>query len=169
MNSLSAENYFKKGLAALVDQNHEDASAFFRRALELDRDRNRRQPDMRYLSYYGFSLARSGQSSTTAIQACRQAVAKQPLDPVLLLNLGRVYALAGKCTQALDAFERGLELAPDSRVLAQERDKLDRRGRPFVAALSREHPINKTLGRLRARFVGRPRTLVRVVTPASRS
>ena len=169
MNSLSAENYFKKGLAALVDQNHEDASVFFRRALDLDRDRNRRQPDMRFLSYYGFSLAKAGHSSATAIQACRQAVAKQPLDPVLLLNLGRVYALAGKNTQALDAFERGLQIAPDSKVLAQERDKLERRGRPVVVGLSREHPINKALGKLRARFGGRQRTLVRIVNPASRS
>jgi len=168
MPSLSAENYFKKGLAALVDQNHEDASVFFRRALDLDRNRSRSQPDMRFLSYYGFSLAKSGHATTTALEACRTAATRQPLDPVLLLNLGRVYALAGKYTQALDAFERGLAIAPESRVLREERDRLDRRGRPAVPGLSREHVLNRTIGKLRAHLRHRGRPGMRAPAPAAR-
>ena len=83
MPILSAENQFKKGLAALVDHNYTDAAVFFKRALDLDRARNRRQPDLRYLSYYGLSLARSGRSIREAIQICRTAVSqhrKQFLD-----------------------------------------------------------------------------------------
>lgn len=160
MPSLSSQNYFKKGLAALVDQNYEDASVFFRRALDLDRERDRTRPDMRYLSYYGLSLAKAGLSTSTALEACRRAASTQALDPVLFLNLGRVYLIAGKRALAAKAFESGLRLAPDSRVLRNELAAIDQRRRPVLPALSRDHLFNRWLGRARAtlgtRAIARP-------------
>ena len=149
MASLSAEIYFKKGLAALVAQNFEDASKLFRQALDLERDRGARHPDMRYLSYYGLSLARAGHSTSTAIQACRTAAMKQRGDPVLYLNLGRVYLLARRIGPAAAAFEQGLAVAPDHKVLARELAEIDRRAKPVLSMVSRSHPLNRWLGRVR--------------------
>jgi len=155
MSSLSAENYFKKGLSALVDRSFADASVMFRRALELDRERSKRQPDMRYLSYYGYSLAKGKLSTPTAIQACRTAVARQKNDPLLFLNLGRVYVIAGKVSLAADAFERALRLAPNDKAIRAELARVDRRTKPVIPVLSRDHTLNIWLGKLRTGLRGR--------------
>ena len=112
MPILSAENQFKKGLTALVDHNYRDATVFFKRAIDVDLARNRSQPDLRYLSYYGLSLAKAGMSTADAISICRQTVSRHKNHPVLWLNLGRVYIAAGKTQRALEAV---MELPPERR------------------------------------------------------
>ena len=52
MPIISAENKFKKGLEALIDQNYVEAATHFRRAMDIEYQRRVPQPDMRYLSYY---------------------------------------------------------------------------------------------------------------------
>ena len=150
MTTLSSENAFRKGLAALVDNQPKAASELFRQALDLERERSKSRMDMRYLSYYGLSLARAGLSSQTALQACKQAVSTRPDDPVLLLNLGRVYLHGGRLLPALDAFQRGLEVAPDNKILRKELAQIDRRRAPVLRFLHRDHPFNILLGRMRA-------------------
>ena len=149
MPILSAENQFKKGLTALVDHSYKDATVFFKRAIDVDLSRNRRTPDLRYLSYYGLSLARAGMSTTEAISICRQAVSRHKKHPVLWLNLGRVYVVAGKTQRALEALDRGARLAPENRVLANELAQLERRSIPVLRRLPRSHPVNIALGKLR--------------------
>ena len=150
MTTLSAENAFRKGLSALVDDRPKEASEHFRRALDLERQRSKSRLDMRYLSYYGLSLARAGLSHQIALQACRSAATRQKKDPVLMLNLGRVYQIAGRTTEALESFERGLRIEPAHKILRQELARIDRRGRPVIPFLSRAHSVNRWLGRLRA-------------------
>jgi predicted Zn-dependent protease len=149
MPILSAENQFKKGLTALVDHNYKDATVFFKRAIDVDLARNRSKPDLRYLSYYGLSLARAGMSTAEAISICRQTVRRHKNHPVLWLNLGRVYIIAGKKQRALEALDRGTQLAPGNRVLANELAQLDRRSDPVLRMLPRSHPVNVALGKLR--------------------
>ena len=155
MPILSAENQFKKGLTALVDHNYKDATVFFKRAIDVDLARNRRKPDLRYLSYYGLSLARAGMSTADTISICRQTVSRHKNHPVLWLNLGRVYAMAGKTQRALEAFDRGAQLAPGNRILAEELAQLERRSDPVLRMLPRSHPLNIALGKLR-RSVKKP-------------
>jgi len=150
MNTLSAETYCKQGLAEIRQGDPKKAAALFRQAVELDRERNRKTPEMRYLSYYGLSLAQAGLSTQFALQACHKAVEKQRHDPLLHLNLGRVYNLAGKSVQAMQSFERGLALSPEHRQLRDELARLDRRSSPVLPALSRDHALNRWLGRMRA-------------------
>ena len=149
MPILSAENQFKKGLTALVDHNYKDATVFFKRAIDIDLARSRSQPDLRYLSYYGLSLARAGMSTTEAISICRQAVSRHRNHAVLWLNLGRVYVVAGKKARALEALDRGAKLAPGNRVLAKELAQVERRSDPVLGKLPRSHPLNIALGKLR--------------------
>lgn len=156
MPILSAENQFKKGLTALVDRNYKDATVFFKRAIDVDLARNRRKPDLRYLSYYGLSLAKAGMSTTEAISLCRQAVARHKNHPILWLNLGRVYAAAGKTQRALEALDRGVQLAPGNRVLTHELAQFERRSKPVLGMLPRSHAVNIALGKLR-RSMGKSR------------
>jgi hypothetical protein len=149
MPILSAENCFRRGLVSLVDGDPGSASNHFQSAIAIERQHGVTRPQMRYLSYYGLSLAQSRGATPDAIQACETASRRDFFNPDLLLNLARVYLLAGKTTKALVALERGLELAPAHKGLLAEHDRVDRREAPPLSMVSRSHPLNKLLGRLR--------------------
>ena len=123
MPVLSAENSFKKGLLAMVDDRYDEASACFRRAIDTLRQRGD-QPDWRYLSYYGLSMARSCHPDDDAIRVCETAATEES-NAILYLNLGQVYLLAGKIPQALEAFEQGLRLEPGNRALREALNRFE--------------------------------------------
>jgi tetratricopeptide (TPR) repeat protein len=149
MHILSAENAFRRGLASLVDGDPTVASDYFQSAILTEVQRGVKRPQMRYLSYYGLSRAQAFGATPQSIQACETAARRDFFNPDLLLNLGRVYLLAGKTTKALAAFERGLGIAPSHKGLRAEFTKIDRRAAPPLGIVSRSHPLNKWLGRLR--------------------
>ncbi len=149
MSEQSAERSFKQGLAALAEKRPDAAADFFLSAMQIEWRQSVR-PDMRFLSYYGLSLARAKHALPQALQACECALAKDPASPALFLNLGRVYIIAGKTEQALDCFERGLRFAPYHEPLRRELSQIDRRSEPVVRSLSRSHLLNRCAGRIRA-------------------
>jgi len=155
MPILSAENSFRKGLVALVEGDPATAATHFQSAILIERQHGVTRPQMRYLSYYGLSLAQSRSATPEAIQACETASRRDFFNPDLLLNLGRVYLIAGKTTKALAAFERGLAMAPEHKALRAELGKFERRQPPPLSMVSRNHPFNKALGKLRAIFMRR--------------
>ena len=120
MAILSAENKFKRGLLAIVDENYGEASRCFRQAIDIQELRASDRPDWRYLSYYGLSIAKAFHADGEAIEACRVAAHGNTINPELYLNLGRVYRLAGKHTLAAEAFGQGLELEPKHSILREE-------------------------------------------------
>ena len=148
MSILTAENSFRNGLMALVDARDADATRYFRSAMQIDKDRGKGRNWIRYLSYYGYSLAREGVNGKEAVELCERAVRLNRHDPDILLNLGRVYAKAGKTTRALDAFQRGLQIAPEHKALQSELSRLDRRGQPPFSFVPRDHPLNRATGKL---------------------
>jgi tetratricopeptide (TPR) repeat protein len=150
MHVLSAENAFRRGLAALFDGDPAGAADLFQTAILIEAQHGVKGPQMRYLSYYGLSRAQAFGATPQSIQACETAARRDFFNPDLLLNLGRVYLLAGKTTKALSTFQRGLELAPRHNGLLAEFKRIDRRDPPPLAIVSRSHPLNKLLGKLRA-------------------
>jgi tetratricopeptide (TPR) repeat protein len=155
MPILSAENSFRKGLVALVEGDPGAAATHFQSAIIIERQHGVTRPQMRYLSYYGLSLAQSRSANSEAIQACETASRRDFFNPDLLLNLGRVYMIAGKTTKALAAFERGIAIAPSHKALRAELGKFERRQAPPLSMVSRSHPLNKFLGKLRAALARR--------------
>ncbi len=158
MTAFSAEACCKQGLDEIRKGDPAKAAALFRQALELDHARSRKKPEMRYLSYYGLSLALAGFSTQAAVVACRKAVERQQDDPILHLNLGRVYRATGKTVLAMQSFERGLALSPENRQLREELAQVDRRSLPVIPGLDRDHALNRWLGRMRARRPGARRS-----------
>ena len=158
MPILAAENCFKKGLVALAEGRPAEASAMFEAAMVIERERSVSRPQMRYLSYYGLSLAQTKRPTRQAIKACETAANVDFFSPDLLLNLGKVYLLAGKTTKALATWERGARIAPNYKAIRLELQKADRRSLPPIAALRRSHPLNRLLGKLRAQvFTAQPK------------
>jgi tetratricopeptide (TPR) repeat protein len=150
MHILSAENTFRKGLAAMVDGDPAAAAEHFQSAILIEVQHGVKRPQMRYLSYYGLSRAIAYGATPQAIQACETAARRDFFNPDLILNLGRAYLLAGKMSKALATFQRGLEIAPTHKALLAEFQKIDRREAPPLAVVSRSHPLNKILGKLRS-------------------
>jgi len=151
-----AEQHFSKGLAALAGERPLEAADCFLAAMQAEAGDGARRPDMRYLSYYGLSLAKASYATASAVQACELAYQTDPLHPALLLNLGRVYLLTGKTEQALACFERGIRVAPAHRALQRELARADRRHRPVFRFLDRSNPLNRWTGLLRSALWTRP-------------
>jgi len=133
----------------MVDGDPAAASEHFQSAILTELQHGVRRPQMRYLSYYGLSRAQARGATPDTIQACETASRRDFFNPDLLLNLGRVLLLAGKTSKALAVFQRGLELAPKHKALLAEYAKIDRREAPPLSIVSRSHPLNKLLGKLR--------------------
>ena len=152
----SAENSFRRGLVALSDGDPATASSHFQAAIVIERQQGVSRTQMRYLSYYGLSMALSKGATPQAIEACEVASRRDFFNADLLCNLGRVYLLAGKTTKAMAAFERGLQVAPAHKGILAQHAKVDRRETPPLSIVSRSHGLNKMLGRLRASLRSKP-------------
>lgn len=155
MPILSSEIHFRKGLAALAEEDPARAAEQFKQAILIERQRTVSRPQMRYVSFYGLALTLAGGATTEAVQACERAARLDFYNPDLQLNLGKVYLMAGKTTHALVALERGLRLAPSHAPLRNALAGVDRRGRPMLPFLRRSHPFNRWLGKLRYAMLSR--------------
>jgi len=158
---VSPEEHFRDGLTALGAGRVSEASDHFRRAVAAEQRMGADRPQMRYVSFYGLSLALTKRATRTAIELCEKAAAHDSFDAVLLLNLGKVYLLSGRTSKALATYERGLLIDPSNKRLHAEMARLDRRAKPALPALGRDHVINRSLGRLRASLFsakGRPKS-----------
>ena len=145
-----ADDLYRQGLAALVLQRPEEALWCFRSALKLYRSAGA-LPSWRCLSYFGLSLALSNSGMPEALRACETALKNDKYDGELYLNLGKVYLVAGRRGKAIQTFERGIEREADHAALRAALREADRRGKPVISLLPRNHPLNVYLGKARAR------------------
>jgi hypothetical protein len=150
-----ATRHFERGIALFSNRRFADAAVQFQAAVQLEHEASVVRPKMRYRSFLGLSRALSGKVQPEDVRLCEQAANLDQFDPVLMLNLGKVYLRTGKHTKAVLTFRRGLRLEPEHRELRVMYRRSDRRSAPIVPGLSRDHPLNVSLGRLRARWTRR--------------
>jgi tetratricopeptide (TPR) repeat protein len=109
------------------------------------------------LSYYGYLEALVNKNYTRGINIClkaREIVLEKAIsgreffNPVLYLNLGRVYLAGGNKEDAFEAFRMGLIFGNENEDLLCEIRELGMRRKPFVPFLQRSNPINKHIGKL---------------------
>jgi predicted Zn-dependent protease len=134
---------FKQGLALLRDDYALKALPHMRRAAELDKN------NPYYMSYLGVVLARSEEKWGEAEKLCDAAVRMKRNQAQLYLNLAEVYSAAGRPDEALEVLEAGLKYARRDIRLTIARNRLTPRRMPVLTFLSRQHPVNRQLGRLR--------------------
>jgi tetratricopeptide (TPR) repeat protein len=101
------------------------------------------------LSFFGLCLALVRKQHKPAIDLCRRAIDLEFYNGDHYANLARVYVAAGNRKKAIEAADKGLELAPGHAYLAQVRAWLGVRSRPSVPFLDRTNPINVSLGQAR--------------------
>jgi len=137
---------FRKGVELLKNEYPQKALVSLRRAFESDK-RN-----AYYSSFLGLAIARAERKWDQASALCEIAVELKPKEIQLHLNLGQVYALAGRRQMALDRLEHAMELFGGDARLKQARSKVENRRAPLLPFFGRKHFLNRELGKLRHRM-----------------
>lgn len=138
MRSKESDDLLAKGLEALERDHLYLARTCFEQALDLDRN-----PEV--FSYLALCQAKTRGNFSDAIKMAEEAVATSPDDPLMYLNLAKIYILAGKKELAMKMLRDGVQHDTEN----QNRRELERQGNrkpPVFPALSRSHPLNKYLG-----------------------
>ncbi|GAB4482332.1 MAG: hypothetical protein OHK006_00450 [Thermodesulfovibrionales bacterium] len=135
---MDTEELLMKGISHLKGQNALAALSAFEKAFQLAKT-----PLIQ--SYYGVCIALERGQIREAIQLCREALDRAPDNPVCYLNLGRTYLKAGRKSEAIDMFRKGLGKG-DSPEIRNILDDLGIRQRPVLPFLPRTHFANKYLG-----------------------
>jgi Flp pilus assembly protein TadD len=143
MMDTEAFREFKQGLTLLRDNYAGKALPHMKRAVELEKN------NPYYMSYLGVVLARSEHKWGEAEKLCDGAVRMKRNQAQLYLNLAEVYATAGRRDEAVEALQAGLKFARRDIRLNIAMNKLTRRRSPVLSFLTRRHPLNRSLGKLR--------------------
>jgi hypothetical protein len=72
-------------------------------------------------------------------------MARDAQNPIHYLNLGKVYLLAGKKSQAIEVFRKGLAHERHQEII-DELNRLGIRKSPVLPFLKRKNPINRYFG-----------------------
>jgi predicted Zn-dependent protease len=146
MNVNLSREVFSQGLEYLRKNRIPEAANAFRRAFKMDSD------NPRHLSYYGLILALADDNIPDAINFCRAAVLRAAYEPEFYVNLCKVYTKGGQRKKALEALVEGMNFDKGNTLLRIEMKRLGARRKPIISFLSRDHILNKSLGRLTYRL-----------------
>jgi tetratricopeptide (TPR) repeat protein len=138
MPDAEAEKLFVSGLKALADNNSLAALAFFEKAVG-------REDSPAYCSYMALCIAKERGQYQLAVTLCEKAKAREPLNPVHYLNLGKIYLIAGKKSEAIRTFRDGLSREKNPEII-DELNRLGTRKPPVFPFLKRNNPINRFFG-----------------------
>ncbi len=100
-------------------------------------------------SYLGYGLAVARGQVHEGLELCQRALQQEFFEPENYLNLARLYILAENRRKAIDTLNKGLEIDPEHSGLLMLRLELGKRRSPVLPFLSRHHPLNRLLGRIR--------------------
>jgi Flp pilus assembly protein TadD len=143
---------FKQGINLLRDGHSNEALEYLRRAAEL------KQQEPYYLSFLGVCVARAQRKWAAAANLCEMALTLRRDEVQLYLNLAEVYVSAGRRDDAVEILDRALRYCRADTRIRQVRGRLGRRSSPVLSFLEREHFLNRSLGKIRHRVLGRLRS-----------
>jgi tetratricopeptide (TPR) repeat protein len=139
---------FRKGVEFLKNEYPQKALVRLRRAFESDKH------NAYYSSFLGLAIARAQRKWDQASELCEIAVQLKPKEIQFHLNLGEVYALAGRREKALDKLDHALEIFGEDARLKQARSKVQNRRALLLPFFGRKHFLNRNFGKLRHRILG---------------
>lgn len=141
--------------AALRAQDYKAAQRAFKIALDsLEAGDDRRNT---LQSYYGLTQVMNDDSN--GLLLCRDAASNQTSDGDVFLNLACAEWHSGNRKRAIEAVRHGLEAVPAHRQLKQACARLDCRRKCCIGLLSRNHKLNRLIGRLLRRPLGQQLTV----------
>lgn len=102
-------------------------------------------------SYYALCLAREQKAFNPALDLANQALRDDHTDPLIYLNLGRIYLASGHESKAMETFRRGLRWQQHP-LLLRRVEVLCTRRRTLFPFLKRTNPFNVLAGKLFSRI-----------------
>lgn len=139
-----AQKEFDRAQQELDQNNVLAALACLERALGI-------WDDPLWYSRLGFCIAKQRGQLTRAFELCRTAIEHDPGNPLHYLYLGKVNLVAGNTYEALQAFRQGMVLG-GSPELERMLEVIGTRKSPVISFLSRDHLLNKYLGKILGRL-----------------
>ncbi len=163
-----AEASFQEGVRLLESGRSRQALSPLKSAIEIERlGKHGDCRQARYLSYYGLGLCITRTDFRGALVLCRSAARLERQDAMIWWNLGRVALALGRRGDAYSALRRARRLAPHDSAIARDVEFLGKRRPPVLSFLTREHPVNVLLGRMRVSLTAK-RVPVRNAGPEER-
>jgi tetratricopeptide (TPR) repeat protein len=135
---------FVEGVKHFDRGDTEEAAALFGKALRGSSESHRHYS--KYLSYYGAALSLNGDAQ--GLVYCRAAAKKEAQDCDIFYNLARAEIRFQKRAGAVAAIDAGLDADGDHGRLIKLRNAMGVRRPPAISFLSRDHLLNRILGRL---------------------
>lgn len=108
-----------------------------------------------FYAYLGYGIARYQGKPRDGVKLCRHAIELEFYQPENYFFLAQTYLLLGDRRSANDAIERGLQVDSDHDGLRSLKGELGSRRPPVLSFLPRKHFVNRLLGQLRHRILGR--------------
>ena len=105
-----------------------------------------------YLSYYGLIVALAEDNLQDGINFCRAAILRTSDEPDFFVNLSKVYSKAGQRKKALEALVEGLNFDKNEGRIMTEMRRLGLRRKATIRFLSRNHFLNRALGKFTYNF-----------------
>jgi len=143
----SLQEMIEKGLKALQRDETLVALMHLENALQA-------QPSPRVQSALAYCLACERRQFQQAQQLCQAALSKEPNNPEHYFYLGRIYLLARQKRRAIQTFRKGLKHKRYQPII-DELHRLGLRRGPTFPSLAREHFLNRSAGKLRAKLGNR--------------
>ncbi len=141
MRMSTAKELFEKGEELYRKGEALAALASFEKSFNLDSS----NPLCR--SYLALLSATQRGQLENAITDSQQLTGQAPGEPVVYLNLGRLYLRAGRKQDAVDILRKGASIDRNPEI-QQLLESLGLRKKPVIPFLSRKHFLNKFLGLL---------------------
>jgi len=135
---------FTKGVNAIKEGNTLLALSIFQKLVDSE-------PTPVINSYYAYCIAKERGLIRNAISICKEALEKEPENPDIYLNLGRIYILSKDMPEAIKTLREGLSKGNNEFVIV-ELNKLGTRRKPILPFLPRKNPLNKYLGLIASRL-----------------
>ena len=150
---------YKNGKDALKAGDYKAAEHAFKIALDSVHEHIGLSNDGQYnnvKSYYG--LAQVLNSNEHGLLLCRDAASNEQLNGDVFLNLACAELESNNRKRAIDVIQHGTKIYPDHDRLKHAYAKIECRHNCCLVFLSREHILNRLLGRLRRRSGQAPLT-----------
>ena len=138
MQGGEVEELFRKGVKAIHNGDTLSALACFEKVLQIE-------DSPVVSSYLAYCIAKERGQVSMAISLCDDAIKKEPRNSVHYFNLGKIYLVCNKKTEAVEVFRKGLSCEMNQHIV-DELHWLGLRKPPVMPFLKRSNPINKYLG-----------------------
>ncbi|MCM0081656.1 hypothetical protein L4X63_08660 [Geomonas sp. Red32] len=135
-----SDKLLQRALEALAAGETTSALAFLERGLKGEENPS-------WLSYLGYCIAKERGQVRKGAAFCAQSVQAEPGNPVHYLNLAKVHLIAGDKIEALTVLRQGMGAGGNPEILSLL-ERLGNRKPPVISFLSRDHVLNKYLGKL---------------------